>query len=93
MQQANSFEAIDPNAVTAQTAGAEAVVIEGAQTAPTYNEEQTDAEVEQTEEIKLGYGEQLIDIREGNNKKWRDPAKIKRIKKIAAASRRRNRRK
>lgn len=93
MQQANSFEGIDPNAVTAQTAGAEAVAaIEGALTAPTYNDEEND-QAEQTEEIKLGYGEQLIDIREGNNKKWRDPAKIKRIKKIAAASRRRNRRK
>ena len=45
-----------------------------------------------TEQIKLGYDEHLIDVRNGNNKKWRDPAKEKRIKKIAAASRRRNRR-
>jgi hypothetical protein len=45
-----------------------------------------------TEAIKLGFDEHLIDVRNGNNKKWRDPAKEKRIKKIAAASRRRNRR-
>lgn len=42
---------------------------------------------------QLGFDEHWINTREGNNKKWRDPAKEKRVKKIAAASRRRNRRK
>lgn len=46
-----------------------------------------------TEAVQLGFDEHLIDVRDrAGTKKWRDPAKEKRIKKIAAASRRRNRR-
>jgi hypothetical protein len=87
MQEQNQVS-IDANTVTAQTAALQqldsAVIGEGTTTeAPQTNES----------DIKLKYGEELIDIRDRtDNKKVRDVAKAKRIKKIAAASRKRNRR-
>lgn len=43
-------------------------------------------------EARLGFGEEWIDTREGNNKKWRAPSTEKRRKQMAKASKRRNRR-
>ena len=89
---------IDPAAVTAQTASSDMqervaqveAILTGEATTET-----VDTSVEQSEgqQERLGFDEHWINTREGNNKKWRDPAKEKRVKKIAAASRRRNRRK
>lgn len=92
---------IDVNAVEAQTAG-NTYEVEGALHANVDgdNAEQDDeAEVEEqaTEEIvgrdHLRPDEQWVTIREGNNKKWRAPAVEKNRKKMAKASKKRNRRK
>lgn len=92
---------IDPNAVVAQTAantdvegtaGAQAIAaIEEALTGEgTIGMNANEAAPETTERHRLYKDEEWR--REGNNKKFRDPAKEKRRKKIAAASRKRNRR-
>lgn len=88
MEQVNQIDAAE---VTAQTAALN-TEIEGA-VAADFNQNDTVAVQAEGTQERLGFDEEWITTREGNNKKWRDPAKAKRIKKIAAASRRRNRRK
>lgn len=59
---------------------------------PEINNSESEVTTPAVPEARLGFGEEWIDTREGNNKKWRAPSTEKRRKQMAKASKRRNRR-
>lgn len=59
---------------------------------PEINTSESEVTTSAVPEARLGFGEEWIDTREGNNKKWRAPSTEKRRKQMAKASKRRNRR-